>query len=118
MPTPKKYPHKLVRDRIPELIKAAGGDCFAHQLDTPAFIHALKTKLFEECQELFNAPPENLVDELADIFEVLDAFCQLHKISRTAVAEAAKKKRNERGGFKQRLLLVWTQQSTLPPGDT
>ena len=40
--------HKLVRDRIPEMIEASGKTCVTRTLDDAAYLAALDQKLTEE----------------------------------------------------------------------
>lgn len=49
----KKYMvyHKLVRDRIPEIIEASGRKCITQMLPDDAYIQALDAKLNEEPSE-------------------------------------------------------------------
>lgn len=93
---------KLVRDRIPEIIRAAGGEPNVSVLDEAAFLAALREKLIEETGEFLESGD---VSELADILEVVYALAQLEGLS-TADLEALRlAKRAKRGGFEQRLFL-------------
>lgn len=40
-----------------------------------------------------------LVEELADVFEVIDSLCAVNGISKDEILAAQSKKREERGGF-------------------
>ena len=63
---------KLVRDRIPEIIEAAGGQATARLLDQAERLPALLAKLQEESDELrAAASPAVQSEELADVLEVL-----------------------------------------------
>ena len=63
---------KLVRDRIPEIIEAAGGQATARLLDQAERLPALLAKLQEESDELrAAASPAGQSEELADVLEVL-----------------------------------------------
>jgi predicted house-cleaning noncanonical NTP pyrophosphatase (MazG superfamily) len=63
---------------------------------------ALKEKLKEEVDEFLGS--EN-IEKLADILEVIDAICKLNKIDKRKLKLLHKKKREERGGFKRRIVL-------------
>jgi len=96
---------KLVRDRIPDIIRADGGDPHVRVLDDGEYRRALVDKLVEEALEAREASPSALLGELADVFEVLASICALQGWSLGAVEQAADAKRVERGGFDQRLWL-------------
>ncbi len=102
--------NKLVRDKIPEIIKSRGDIPFVHIADEIEYEEALKNKLDEEVKE-FLADPS--VEEVADIFEVLHAFCDLKGVEINNLEEVRKKKVEERGGFEQRIMLERTEDKKL-----
>ena len=62
--------HKLVRDRIPEIIEASGKACVTEVLPKEAYIQALDAKLSEELAEYQQSKS---LEELADLLEVMGA---------------------------------------------
>ncbi len=100
--------NKLVRDRIPAIIRQGGKQCEVVTMSEAEFSQALREKLIEEAQEAASATPEKLVSELADLQEVIDAVSALYGIEREAILMAQRQKRAERGGFDHRLRLLWT----------
>lgn len=96
---------KLVRDRIPEIIEAAGKTAAVRVLDETELAPALTAKLAEEAEELRHAGPDDRLEELADIHEVVTALTEALGFSTEQVQEAARRKRVERGGFRHRLWL-------------
>lgn len=100
--------HKLVRDRIPEIIRQAGKQCEVVTMSEAEFSQALREKLIEEAQEAATATPEKLVSELADLQEVIDTVLVLYGIEREEILTEQRRKKAERGGFDQRLRLLWT----------
>jgi len=103
--------NKLVRDYIPQIIRQSGHQCNITILSEAEFSQALREKLLEEAQEVAGASPQGLVSELADLQEVIDAILALYGISRDDVLTEQRQKRAERGGFEQRIRLLWTQLS-------
>jgi predicted house-cleaning noncanonical NTP pyrophosphatase (MazG superfamily) len=103
----KEY-NKLVRDRIPEIIRQSGNQCEVAIMSEAEFSQALREKLLEEAQEAAVATPENLVSELADLQEVIDELLTVYGIEREDVLREQRRKRAERGGFDQRLRLLQT----------
>jgi len=63
---------------------------------------AFKRKLVEEAQEVHDAHtrPE-MIEELADVLEVIDGLCKVQGISFAEIIAAKKAKRADRGGFEQ-----------------
>ena len=100
---------KLVRDRIPEIIAQAGRQCGTEVYPEPLFHEALRAKLIEEAQEVAAAAPEQVLAELADLSEVLDALLIAYGIERSALLAEQDRRRDTRGGFSQRLRLRWTE---------
>jgi predicted house-cleaning noncanonical NTP pyrophosphatase (MazG superfamily) len=97
--------NKLVRDRIPEIIKAKGQYPVIRVLDEPAYQAALLDKLAEETQEVRAAPPDELAAELGDVLEVLQAIARAHDLTWDHVLAVAAKKRTTSGAFNHRLYL-------------
>jgi len=103
--------NKLVRDRIPEIIEAEGRQCRTEVMTDAEYRQALLAKLVEEASEAQTAEPDNLLLELADLYEVLDAIMAACSIDKHAVVELQQARRDERGGFEQRLRLLWVDDS-------
>ena len=104
----KKFYNKLVRDRIPEIIQAAGREYAVERMDEEEFHQAIRAKLVEEAQEVAVAAPEDLVTELADLYEVMDALMAAYGIKREIVLTEQKQKQIERGSFSRRTRLLWS----------
>lgn len=97
---------KLVRDRIPEIIKGKGEVPITRKLKKEEYKIELLRKLIEESGELQSAKNRlEQVGELADIQEVLTALYTALKIDCSEVTKLARKKRKERGGFEKRIYL-------------
>ena len=67
---PTKTYHKLVRDRIPEIIEADGKTCVCETLSDENYISLLDQKLNEELAEYQESKS---LEELADLLEVMQA---------------------------------------------
>jgi predicted house-cleaning noncanonical NTP pyrophosphatase (MazG superfamily) len=100
---------KLVRDRIPEIIRHSGKTFETSILSEYAYRAALLTKLVEEANEAALAGPEDLVTELADLLEVIDATIRAFGLTREAVERVQRQRHQERGGFDGRVQLLWTE---------
>jgi len=96
-----KY-NKLVRDRIPEIIKSKGGVPVTHFANDAEYWHKLKEKLQEETDEFMKA--EN-IEEMADILEVIDAILDYKKFDKDELQKVKNNKSEERGKFKDKIVL-------------
>ena len=103
---PKHY-NKLVRDRIPEIIGQSGRNYEIEIMDDLEYRHALLAKIAEEAQEAVEAPPDRLVTELADLYEIIEAVMVAFKLDRAEVMAVKEKRFTERGGFERRIRLLW-----------
>ena len=103
--------HKLVRDQIPRIIGAGGGQPVTRVLDQAGYLAALRAKLVEEAGEAQEAPDGQLRSELADVLEVLRALATAQGMSWEDVVAEATRKRDERGGFDQRIFLEYVDQA-------
>lgn len=101
--------NKLVRDRIPEIIEASSKRCGIETMPDVEYRQALLQKLVEEAQEARQAAPDELITELADLQEVIAALLAAWHISPEKVQQIQDQRRAERGGFEQRLKLLWTE---------
>ena len=94
--------NKLVRDKIPEIIKAKGEMVMMHIADDVEYAQKLREKLEEEVQEYLKN--EN-VGEIADILEVIDAIAEYKGFSQEGILATKQKKSENRGRFEQRIIL-------------
>ena len=100
--------NKLVRDKIPDIIKASGGECKFHVAKKDEYALKLDEKLLEEVEELLASPD---AEEIADVLEVIEAMARMHHISLDDIKAAKKKKRDERGSFN---LMFVLEEATEP----
>lgn len=96
---------KLVRDGIPEIIRAAGGTPVVRVLEGEDYRSALLAKLVEEATEAQSSDDAHLLEELADVYEVVLAALEVNGWSLPDLTEAAGRKAVARGGFRARIWL-------------
>jgi len=96
-----KY-HKLVRDRIPEIILSRGDEPVTRILDTEAYGRALRDKLGEEVAEFVESGE---VAELVDVLEVVYALAAEQGVGRSQIEDMRRQKLGNRGGFAGRVFL-------------
>lgn len=107
--------HKIVRDSIPAIISQTGSVARVRSLSVEEALPLLKEKAVEEASEvLFADDPGQLMDELADLQEVLDAIRESAGIERDDLECRIVEKRASRGGFSELLLLEATAEGVTP----
>lgn len=100
--TNQKSYDKLVRDKIPEIIKSSNRVPECRILDNDQeYLKYLIKKLHEEVMEFTENP---CVEELADIKEVIDTLSEIKGFE--DVVSVQEKKKKDRGGFGGRILLT------------
>ena len=93
---------KIVRDRIPEIINQAGKKPVIEVVSNEMAIRGLEEKLYEELEEYM---ADHSLEEMADLLEVMHGILYLKGIPWDDLEAIRVKKREERGGFEQRILL-------------
>lgn len=102
--------NKLVRDLIPRRISDYGEQVTVARLTGNTLIQELRKKLVEEAFEALEAPErESLIEELADVLEVITSLCKKLKVQKTEISSKQKHKKQVRGGFDEGYMLVETR---------
>ena len=115
----KQLYNKLVRDKIPNIIKNNGGEPYTRILSNDEYIENLKKratkyinienlkkKLIEECNEvMFAKTKEDTLEELADTFEVVRSLAKALGYSYENLIDAVENKATKRGGFNKKIFL-------------
>ena len=94
--------HKLVRDKIPEIIEKDGKTGKYSVLSQQDYLTMLDQKLNEELAEYQESKS---MEELADLLEVISAVAAARGSSMEEVEAIRQKKKEKRGGFEKRILL-------------
>lgn len=104
---PTKLYNKLVRDRIPEIMRAQGEEPMVRTLGEDEYRKLVRLKLLEEAGETRVAVErDKLLKELGDVMEVLEAIAAAEGVSWQDVLDLKAKRRTDRGGFTKRIFLV------------
>jgi predicted house-cleaning noncanonical NTP pyrophosphatase (MazG superfamily) len=97
--------NKLVRDKIPEIIKANGDTPITRILNDEEYLLELIKKISEEQKELASAATPILqMEELADLQELILAIAE-HIGSLAQLEEIRVEKATKRGGFDSKVFL-------------
>ena len=100
----RKTYNKLVRDRIPEVMDAAGKTYVVRELRDDEYVAQLIAKLYEEASEVSDSGGD--IEELADVLEVIRAICVAMGHTLEELEDVRARKARTRGGFQKRLFLV------------
>lgn len=93
---------KLVRDRIPDLIRQDGREPDTRVADTTEYAALLRSKLHEEAGEYVSSHDPA---ELADLLEVVHALAALHGLTPEELERQRAAKAADRGSFTKRHVL-------------
>jgi predicted house-cleaning noncanonical NTP pyrophosphatase (MazG superfamily) len=104
----KRIYHKLIRDRIPEIIETQGQCCIVKQLSDEEYLEMVDAKLDEELAEYHK---EQNLEELADLMEVIYAAAEARGFTREQLERVRAEKEAQRGAFHKRLLLLEVRDS-------
>ena len=96
---------KLVRDRIPEIIKNSGNHCEVEVVSDDIALEYLYKKLQEEVDELVE---DKNLEEIADVIEVLFAIGKKYGYSEEDILNRMYEKKDKSGGFEDNIVLKKT----------
>lgn len=96
---------KLVRDKIPNIIKKNGETPIVRVLDEVQYKNELEKKLYEEYKEVIEAIGDDRVEELADMLEVIRALAKLENKDLNDLIKIADMKNEKRGAFESKIFL-------------
>lgn len=100
-----KY-NKLVRDKIPEIIRQKNGQPRTHRANAGEYWRKLLEKLSEEVAELNQAKEERQrKEEWVDIQEILFAIAEYKDWDIDELESSRSKKAEEKGAFEKRIIL-------------
>ena len=97
---------KLVRDNIPDIIRADGKTPVTRILNREEYLNELDRKLQEEVAEY---QADKNLEEMAGVLEVLQAICVARGYSLDELETMRAKKADERGGFKDKVFLEYVE---------
>ncbi|MED0938753.1 nucleoside triphosphate pyrophosphohydrolase [Bacillus mobilis] len=98
--------NKLVRNKIPQIIKANGKTPTTRILNEDEYIEELCKKTQEELTEYLDADTkEHKLEELSDLLELINALAEHEGTTLEEIDKIRRKKAEERGGFQDRIFL-------------
>ena len=97
--------NKLVRNNIPNIIKASHGNPIFRKLSEEEFVPAIFDKFYEEIEEVRLSQGADRCEELADIIELINILATLEGKNLNHIIELSKEKAQKNGGFDKRIFL-------------
>jgi predicted house-cleaning noncanonical NTP pyrophosphatase (MazG superfamily) len=99
--------NKLVRDKIPQIIKASGKSPTTKILNEKEYITELRKKSQEELEEYLTAKTDQeALEELADLLEIIHNLAKVHGSTIDVVENLRAAKAEKRGGFSDKVFLI------------
>ena len=97
---------KLVRDKIPEIIKQDNHEPVISILDDKKYKKELLKKMVEEANEVKNADDKKeLIKEIGDVYEVIGTIIKVYKLNIKQIERIKKDRKKTRGGFDKKIFL-------------
>ena len=97
---------KLVRDKIPEIIEKEHWYVDFYVADDKEYRKFLFEKLLEESDEVYDTQTkQELIEEIADLFEVVETILKNENIGLDEVKKVQEEKRKLKWWFKKKFIL-------------
>lgn len=112
----RPYAGRLVRDRIPQLVKEAGHELRFRTLGDDEKPRFLKQKIANEAQQLQQADLGKEKEEVADVLEALEALIRVRGFDRESLRAVKQGKLKRRGGFDRCFVVEATADKAQGPG--
>lgn len=96
---------KLVRDKAPSIMKGEGITSEMRIMEHEEYILKLKAKILEEAREVAAATHEELLEELADVLEVVHCLARANGFAVDDIERERVSKFERRGGFEDKIYI-------------
>jgi len=106
----EKIYDKLVRDKIPDICKSNGDIPTYRILSDDEYRKCLELKFYEEVNEVILGSSEEKLEELGDLLEVMLSYGALYGLTLDDIVISQETKREKRGGFSRKILLIKTER--------
>lgn len=108
----EKIFNKLVRDKIPEIINNNNEVAVTRILDDINYRKELIKKLLEEYNEVKESDKDNILEELADMLEIIETIAKLENKTLNDLLKIKEEKKQKRGGFDNKIFLIKTYKKS------
>jgi len=103
--------NKLVRDKIPDIIKKEGRSCLVCRIPEKTRSLFLRQKLVEESKELFSCNKKEIANEIIDLMEIIDEIVKIEKIDIEYLKKFKEAKKKEKGEFNKGIYLIYYEKT-------
>ncbi|MEZ7890506.1 MAG: nucleoside triphosphate pyrophosphohydrolase [Candidatus Wallbacteria bacterium] len=97
--------NKIVRDKIPDIIRNEKRNCNIKILSDKDAVNLLSQKILEEADEFLKEPSK---EEMADIFEILHSIIKKYNWTYDEIEKIRINKANKNGSFDKNIFLIDT----------
>jgi predicted house-cleaning noncanonical NTP pyrophosphatase (MazG superfamily) len=104
--------HTLVRDKIPDIIRAGGGVPQLRVLDDDEYLAELKKKIIQSAWDVFYSEPQNLKEHFAELLEISTWMMKGVDVDPQDVFAVVEQRREARGGFAEKYYLVSVEEES------
>ncbi len=99
--------NKLVRDKIPDIIKSKWDNCEFYIASDKEYLSFLFKKVVEEANEILESKNnEELKKEIADLYEVIDTILKEKNIDISEIKKIQEEKYKSRWWFEKKIILT------------
>jgi predicted house-cleaning noncanonical NTP pyrophosphatase (MazG superfamily) len=104
----KSFVHnKLWRDKLAEMVSEEGSVVYIDNIDEDQYEEALRAKIVEESIEMLESvDQDDVMEEMADSLEVMDALCKVYGITMDDIKKIKDEKFEDLGGYSKSQLIT------------
>jgi predicted house-cleaning noncanonical NTP pyrophosphatase (MazG superfamily) len=108
----KIFYRKLIRDKIPSKMDRVGAAYETRKMGKKEFERELLKKVGEEASGLLAAKDKKeLIEELADILDVIEEIRKRWRIKPSCIRKSQKENTRKKGGFEKKIYLAWSEDT-------
>ena len=97
--------NKLIRDKLRIEYERMNQKATYRKLSSSEFFEALKQKLIEEVKEIQPTDRDSVVNELADVYQVIEEMIKAYDIAPEEIQEVKAAKLKKKGGFSEAIFV-------------
>jgi len=97
--------NKLIRDKLRIEYERMNQKATYRKLSSSEFFEALKQKLIEEVKEIQPTDRDSVVNELADVYQVIEEMIKVYDIAPEEIQKVKATKLKKKGGFSEALFV-------------
>jgi predicted house-cleaning noncanonical NTP pyrophosphatase (MazG superfamily) len=100
----------LVRDKIPDKIRAKGFPFAYTMMSVGEYGAALRARILEDANAVAASPSsDGMVEAMGELLEIMLALAAFHGFNLAEIQAIQERTHEERGGFARRVKLLWVE---------